>query len=100
MVWIPARAFPRDSDRHYPEERPAHLVSADGFWIDRYPVTNARFARDGSVDVYIGPAAPDRLTNNWIPTAGKYFWLIARFYGPDKLLFDKTWVMPDVEKVS
>ncbi len=28
------------------------------------------------------------------------FWLIARFYGPDTLLFDKTWVMPDVEKVS
>ena len=55
---------------------------------------------DGSVDVYIGPTAPDGLTNNWIPTAGKDFWLIARFYGPDKVLFEKTWVMPDVEKVS
>jgi formylglycine-generating enzyme len=33
------------SDRHYPEERPAHLVAVDGFWIDRYPVTNARFAQ-------------------------------------------------------
>ena len=55
---------------------------------------------DGSVDVYVGPTAPDGLTNNWIPTAGKDFWLIARFYGPDKVLFQKTWVMPDVEKVS
>jgi len=45
MAWIPARTFRMGSDRHYPEERPAHVVSVDGFWIDRYPVTNARFAR-------------------------------------------------------
>lgn len=31
------------SDRHYPEERPAHRVSVDGFWIDPTPVTNAEF---------------------------------------------------------
>ena len=55
---------------------------------------------DGSVDVYVGPTAPDGLASNWIPTAGKDFWLIARFYGPDKALFEKAWVMPDVEKVS
>ena len=33
------------SDRHYPEERPVHRVRVDGFWMDRGPVTNARFAR-------------------------------------------------------
>ena len=53
-----------------------------------------------SADVYIGPTAPDGLTNNWIPTTGKDFWLIARFYGPDKVLFEKAWAMPDIEKVS
>jgi formylglycine-generating enzyme len=31
------------SDRHYPEEAPAHRVSVDGFWIDRVPVTDAQF---------------------------------------------------------
>ena len=31
------------SDRHYPEEAPAHRVTVDGFWMDRTPVTNAQF---------------------------------------------------------
>jgi len=33
------------SDKDYPEERPMHRATVDGFWMDRYPVTNARFAR-------------------------------------------------------
>jgi formylglycine-generating enzyme required for sulfatase activity len=33
------------SDRHYPEEAPAHAVTVDGFWIDRAPVTNADFRK-------------------------------------------------------
>jgi sulfatase modifying factor 1 len=45
MVWIPGGTFRMGSDEHYPEERPAHQVAVDGFWMDRYPVTNARFAR-------------------------------------------------------
>lgn len=45
MVWIPGGTFRMGSNKHYPEERPAHRVTVDGFWMDRYPVTNARFAR-------------------------------------------------------
>jgi hypothetical protein len=45
MVWIPGATFRMGSDSHYPEERPVHRVSVDGFWIDREPVTNARFAK-------------------------------------------------------
>jgi sulfatase modifying factor 1 len=44
MVWIPGGTFRMGSDKHYPEERPAHRVTVDGFWMDRYPVTNERFA--------------------------------------------------------
>ena len=45
MVWIPGGTFRMGSDEHYPEERPAHRVTVDGFWVDRSPVTNERFAR-------------------------------------------------------
>src|SRR5688500_15858258 len=45
MAWIPDGTFLMGSDRHYPEEAPAHEVSVDGFWIDRFTVTNADFAR-------------------------------------------------------
>ena len=31
------------SNRHYPEEAPAHQISVDPFWIDETPVTNAEF---------------------------------------------------------
>lgn len=45
MIWIPGGRFRMGSDRHYPEEAPAHEVNVDGFWIDRSPVTNAQFRR-------------------------------------------------------
>ncbi len=44
MVWIPGGTFDMGSDRHYPVERRFRRVSVDGFWLDRAPVTNARFA--------------------------------------------------------
>jgi formylglycine-generating enzyme required for sulfatase activity len=45
MIWIPSGTYQMGSEDHYPEERPVHKVSVGGFWIDRYPVTNERFAR-------------------------------------------------------
>jgi formylglycine-generating enzyme len=45
MAWVPGGAFLMGSDRHYPEEAPAHPVTVDGFWIDRHPVTNREFDR-------------------------------------------------------
>ena len=40
MIGIPGDTFRMRSDRHYPEEAPAHRVSVDRFWIERTPVTN------------------------------------------------------------
>jgi len=45
MVWVPSGEFTVGSDTHYPEERPTYRARVEGFWIDKYPVTNARFAR-------------------------------------------------------
>jgi formylglycine-generating enzyme required for sulfatase activity len=45
MVWVPGGTYRMGSDEHYPEEAPAHRVTVDGFWMDRYPVSNQRFAR-------------------------------------------------------
>jgi formylglycine-generating enzyme required for sulfatase activity len=45
MVPVPGGTFLMGSDRHYPEEAPAHPVTVDGFWIDRHPVTNREFAQ-------------------------------------------------------
>jgi formylglycine-generating enzyme required for sulfatase activity len=44
QIWIAGRTFVMGSDRHYPEEAPAHPVTVDGFWIDATPVTNRQFA--------------------------------------------------------
>ena len=43
MVLIRGGTFNMGSDRHYPEEAPAHQVCVDPFWVDRTPVTNRQF---------------------------------------------------------
>ena len=45
MVWIPGGTYLMGSNDFYPEERPAHRVTIDGFWMDDHPVTNAEFHR-------------------------------------------------------
>lgn len=56
---------------------------------------------DGSVDIYFGPAGPEGKQSNWIPTnpAGQ-FEVLFRLYGPKPALFDKTWALPDIEKLQ
>jgi hypothetical protein len=86
----------------------AYEVGTNGFihnpqnrvGVSSYDKEKLTVNADGSVDVYLGPRAPRGLEANWIPTAGKEFWLVARFYGPQKPLFDKTWKLPDVEKAT
>src|SRR5215475_6448378 len=61
MIQIPGGTFRMGSDRHYPEEAPAHAVTVDGFWIDVTPVTNAQFRRFVEATGYVTWAeiAPD-----------------------------------------
>jgi formylglycine-generating enzyme required for sulfatase activity len=43
QVWIEGKTFTMGDDQNYREERPAHKVTVDGFWIDAHEVTNAQF---------------------------------------------------------
>jgi hypothetical protein len=56
---------------------------------------------DGSVDVFFGPAAPAGKESNWVPTdPERGFELMFRAYAPTKVFLDKTWKLPDVERVN
>jgi hypothetical protein len=56
---------------------------------------------DGSVDVYFGPEAPEGKEANWVQTVpGEGWFAYFRFYGPTEPFFDKSWALPDFEKMS
>ena len=56
---------------------------------------------DGSLDVYFGPKAPQGKEANWVQTEpGKGWFAYFRFYGPTEPFFDKSWQLPDMEKMK
>src|SRR3954451_17257796 len=42
-VWVEGGTFLMGSDEFYPEERPAHRVTVNGFWMDAHLITAAEF---------------------------------------------------------
>jgi formylglycine-generating enzyme required for sulfatase activity len=65
MVWVPGGEFTMgtDSDLAWPDERPAHHVRVDGFYMDQTEVTNAQFRNfvqaTGHVTTAEKPVDPD-----------------------------------------
>ncbi len=61
MCWIPGGTFRMGATNFYPEERPVREITVDGFWIDRFAVTNEQFARfvEDSGYVTIAERAPN-----------------------------------------
>ncbi|HXB76492.1 MAG TPA: DUF1214 domain-containing protein [Bradyrhizobium sp.] len=56
---------------------------------------------DGSVEIWFGPRASAGKESNWVPTdANGQFEVLFRFYGPEKSVFDKTWALPDIERIA
>lgn len=58
MVWITGGEFTMgtDSELGWPDERPAHRVRVDGFWIDDHEVTNDEFAAFVAATQYVTTA--------------------------------------------
>ena len=55
---------------------------------------------DGGVTLYVGPKPPEGLEANWIPTSGKRPMPTMRFYGPTEAFNNKTFKLPDFERVD
>lgn len=55
MVWIPVGEFTMGTDSRYAreDEKPAHRVHVDGFWIDETPVTVAQFEQFVNATGYV-----------------------------------------------
>jgi hypothetical protein len=82
-------------------DRKTHALIHNLKWSSRSSQTRGLQSNpDGSVDIWFGPTAPADKESNWIPTvsSGK-FEVLFRFYGPEKPVFDKSWQLPDIEKI-
>lgn len=77
------------------------LDGTAGGIVDRSSRADIAKNPDGSVDLYMGPTKPAGFERNWIPTIpGKAWFALFRFYGPLAPYFERTWALPDIEKVS
>ncbi len=63
MVSIPGGKFLMGSDKFYPEEKPVREVTVDGFYIDKYAVTNEAYKKfvdeTGYITVAERPLKPE-----------------------------------------
>jgi hypothetical protein len=108
-----------DGNKNYKLKVPPN-VPVDDFWaVTVYDLETASYLRemdkssvdsnqkalkkndDGSVDVFFGPKAPAGKEGNWIPTTeDRRFFLLFRFYGPQKAAKDGSWELNDIELVK
>ncbi len=96
---VPARDF--WSLIAYSKETKAFIYNdADIVGLSSYDMSAMKVNDDGSVDLYFGENTPEGLESNWIPTAGEDFFLLFRFYGPEEPFFDKSFKLPDIERIG
>jgi hypothetical protein len=67
---------------------------------DRSSRMDLRKNEDGSIDIHCGPKAPADFEQNWIPTVpGRNWFAYFRFYQPTEAYFDRSWPLPDFERL-
>jgi len=79
-----------------------HTLIRNTRWYSRSSITPGLQKNvDGSVDLFFGSTPPDGKESNWVPTSvDGSFEVLFRFYGPEKPLFQKAWVLPDIERME
>ncbi|QHO74577.1 sulfatase-modifying factor 1 [Bradyrhizobium sp. CCBAU 051011] len=82
MVFIPGGTFLMGSNAFYREERPVRSETVDGFWIDRFPVTNGEFSRFTAATGYV-------TFSERVPTRKMYPDAAPEFLVPGSLVFVK-----------
>jgi hypothetical protein len=56
---------------------------------------------DGSIDLYFGPMRPEGSGSNWVQTNPNEGWFVLfRFFGPEREYYDKSWKLPDFQKIN
>jgi len=76
MVYVPAGAFTMGSNAsQFPDEKPAHQVVLDSFWIDKTEVTNAMFLQFVNATGYVTELEKQNISwlydgSNWYSVAG------------------------------
>lgn len=68
--------------------------------LSSYDLGKMKTNADGGVTIYIGPKAPAGFESNWIPTNGKRPLPAMRLYGTTDEFNNKTFKLPDFEKVT
>ena len=118
-AYVDSAGQPLSGDGAYRLRVPPH-VPAEQFWaLTVYDAETCAFIRnspkievnsyhegiaanpDGSIDLYIGHSAPSIGAANWVAlTPGRPWFSLFRLYGPTSALFDKSWRLPDIERVN
>ena len=108
-----------DGGKNYKLVMPPNVPVRDFWAITTYDLETASYIRDvepssidsqmkdvkknadGSVDIYFGPEPPEGMESNWLPTdPNRRFFLLARFYGPEPALFNKSFELNDIELID
>ena len=60
-----------------------------------------KYNDDGSIDLYVGSKVPAAYEPNYLKTASDDGWFVYfRLYAPELAFFDKTFKLPDFEKIE
>jgi hypothetical protein len=105
-----------DGGKNYKLVMPPNVPVRDFWAITTYDLETASYLRDiepssidstmsdvkrnadGSVDIYFGPRAPSGMESNWLPTdPERRFFLLARFYGPDREIVTGSFELNDIQ---